>query len=255
MKKLKVYLTAVVTMIVLAISSQVYAYGSQVDTGNNITMPGSLSNGQGNVSTSLSGSMSYQFVEISSGKYSTIKKYEAILNLISAYMSGSSNYDSLATSYESTYNQTANGIMSTYGIQFNEEGYNAIKGLWISELTTYDASAWVASNGSTINIDLTKFTGTKYFIAWVKVGDTYDAEVYTVTGTGSNSNGNNENGNSAADNTNVGTTKGSASTKGDGTTATKTALPKTGVSSYLLPLAAIPVLGAVISFIKYRKIK
>ena len=63
MKNLKISLTAVIAAIILTISTVVFAHGSQVDTMNEITMPGSLSNGSGNISTSLSGDMSYQFVE------------------------------------------------------------------------------------------------------------------------------------------------------------------------------------------------
>lgn len=261
MKKVKICLTVIIAIIILAISSQVYAYGSQVDTANAITMPSNLSNGTGSVSSSISGAMSYQFVEISSSKYATIKKYEAIYTLIKAYMNGDSNYDTLATNYETTYNQTANGIMSEYGIQFNEEGYNAIRGLWITELTTYDASAWVDASGNTISIDLTTFEGTKYYIAWVKIGDTYDAEVYQVTGTGSNNNGNgsnteNENNNNSTNGTNTSTTNGTTSAKGDTTTAKQTTLPKTGINSYiLLVLVAMFIVTGTVSYVKYRKIK
>lgn len=129
MKNLKILFTSIITILMLTISAEVFAYGSQVDTMNVITMPGSLSNGKGEVSTTISGSMSYQFVEITAEKYATIARYEAIYNLISAYIKNDSNYDSIATNYENKYNQTANGIMTEYGIQFNEEGLNAIKGL------------------------------------------------------------------------------------------------------------------------------
>lgn len=257
MKKLKFYLTAIVTMIIVAISSQAYAHGSQVDSANAITMPGSLSNGKGTVSSSISGAMSFQFVEISSNKYAAIKKYETICNLISAYINQSSNYDSLASSYESTYNQTANGIMTEYGIQFNQEGYNAIRGLWVAELTTYNASAWTSANGNTIELDLTTFSGTKYYIAWVKIGDTYDAEAYKVTGTKSGSD-------SSKDNTSTETkTDNTTKTTGDGnktsstnTTVLPSALPKTGLSNYILfGLIVTFVITGTIAYVKYRKIK
>ena len=58
MKNLKISLTAIIFAIILTMSASVFAHGSQVDTMNSITMPGSLSNGSGNISTSLSGDMS-----------------------------------------------------------------------------------------------------------------------------------------------------------------------------------------------------
>ena len=264
MKRVKVYLTALVAIIILAISANVYAYGSQVDTTNAITMPSNLSNGAGEVSSTITGSMKYQFVEITSDKYTKIKKYETIYNLINAYIKGDSNYDILATNYEKAYNQTANGIMSEYGIQFNEEGLNAIKGLWITELTTYSSSAWVDANGKTISLDLTTFEGTKYYIAWVQIGDTYDAEAYKVVGTKSSNtdNGNNnqtgdnnQTGNQTTGKNNTAKDNSSSATGSDTTTSSASTLPKTGVSSLLILMIVLVTVVAGISYIKYRKIK
>lgn len=250
MKKIKIYLTAIIATLTLSIATGVYAYGSQVDTRNVITMPASLSNGTATVTTTTTGSMKYQFVEITSEKYAKIKKYETIYNLINAYINQDSNYDSLATSYEKNYNQTANGIMEEYGIQFNEEGLNAIKGLWISELTTYNESNWVTASGTTITLDLTTFTGTKYFIAWVQIGDTYDAEVYTATGTKKEEQ-TQETKNEVVENT----TKKENTVKKDNTVVSTKTLPKTGISSSILGLLAIATVATGVSYIKYRKIK
>ena len=132
MKNLKISLTAIVTAILLTISTGVYAYGSQVDTANAITMPSALNNGKGNIATSVSGDIKYQFVEINQTKYAAIKKYEAIYNLINAYIKQDNSYETLLANYQKAYNETANAIIDKYGIQFNEEGLNAIKGLWIT---------------------------------------------------------------------------------------------------------------------------
>ena len=268
MENLKVSLTAILTAILLTLSTGVYAYGSQVDTANAITMPSALNNGTGNITTTVSGEMSYQFVEITSNKYAKIKKYEAICNLIKAHINLDSNYETLLADYQRTYNETANAIKDEYGIQFNEEGLNAIKGLWITELTTYSESAWVNANGTTISIDLTTFTGTKYYIAWVKIGDTVDAEAYIVTGTGNNNNNNNNNENNNNSNNNGGnnstsdniikdvnnTTTPNKTTDTTASSSGKT-LPKTGVSSTVLGLIALAGASAGISYKKYRKIK
>lgn len=259
MKNLKISLTAIVVAILLTISTGVYAHGSQVDTANAITMPSALNNGQGNVTTSISGDMKYQFVEISQTKYESIKRYEAIYSLINAYIKQDDNYETLLANYQKTYNETANGIMDKYGIQFNEEGLNAIKGLWITELTTYNESSWISANGTTISIDLTTFTGTKYFIAWVKIGDTYDAETYIVTGTGSKKDDNKNDNTIKNDNTtkkeNITTTPSTTDKKDTTASSSGKTLPKTGISSTVLGLIAVAGASAGISYKKYRKIK
>lgn len=263
MKNLKISLTTILTAILLTLSTGVYAYGSQVDTANAITMPSALNNGTGNVTTTVSGEMSYQFVEITSDKYAKIKKYEAIYNLIKAYINLDSNYDTLVADYQRTYNETANAIEDEYGIQFNEEGLNAIKGLWITELTTYSESAWVKANGTTISLDLTTFKGTKYYIAWVKIGDTVDAEAYIVTGTkkdekpSNDTNNNTINNNVVTDNNTTNNNNEVTPNKKQDTTASSSGktLPKTGVSSTVIGLIALAGASAGISYKKYRKIK
>ena len=132
MKKIKNLLTAVVSAIVLSVSSVTLAYGSQVDTNREISMPDSLTNGTASISTSLTGEVKYQFVEITSEKYELLKKCEAQYNLVRAYIDDDPNYDSIATAYENTYNQTANSILSEYQIQFDEIGYDTIKSTWIA---------------------------------------------------------------------------------------------------------------------------
>lgn len=265
MKNLKISLTAIVAAIILAISTGVYAHGSQVDTLNQITMPGSLNNGKGTVTSSISGEMSYQFVETTSEKYALIKKYEAQINLISAYINSDNNYDKIAENYESTYNQTANGIMTEYGIQFNEEGLAAVKGLWITELDTYSESNWTKAEGTTISLDLTTFNGTKYFVGWVKIGDTYDAEVYKVTGTKKDDQNNNNTTNNTVKNDTKNTTPTKNETKTNGTTNTPTTittskstaskLPHTGVNDVIVGLIATASTASGIAYLRYRKIK
>ena len=92
MKNLKISLTAIVVAILLTISTGVYAYTGvgDVDPDYAISMPGTLSNGAGNVS-GVSGAMEYQFVEITEAKYNEIKKLEAQFELIQVYVSYSAN--------------------------------------------------------------------------------------------------------------------------------------------------------------------
>ena len=266
MKNLKISLTAIIFAIILTMSASVFAHGSQVDTMNSITMPGSLSNGSGNISTSLSGDMSYQFVETTADKYALLKKYETQYNLVNAYINKDANYDSLATSYEKTYNQTANGMINEYGIKFNEEGLAAIKGLWVAELPTYNSSNWTKASGKTISLDLSTFKGTKYYIGWVKIDTTYDAEAYKVTGTKKDDpkpDNNTPVDNTPVDNTpknetpvkNTPTANNTTTTvKKDDTTTGKT-IPHTGASSIILGLITLAGGAAGVSYRKYSKIK
>lgn len=256
MKNLKISLTAVIAAIILTISTVVFAHGSQVDTMNKITMPGSLNDGKGNVTTSLSGDMSYQFVEISSSEYNTILKREAQYNLVKAYIDGASNYDELAEKYEKTYKQTANGIETEYGIQFNDAGLSAIKGEWTADLKTYNDSNWMKANGKTISLDLSTFKGTKYYIGWVKIDNTYDAEAYKVEGTKKDEQ--KPENNTPVENTTKNETPKANNTiptvKKDNTTTGKT-IPHTGASSLVLGLITIAGTVAGISYKKYNKIK
>lgn len=263
MNKLKISLTAMLFAIILTVSTGVFAYGSQVDTLDGITMPSSLTNGEGTVSTSLTGEMSYQFVKITQEQYAKYKKYEAQYNLIKAYIKQDSNYDSMASNYEKTYKQTANGIMDEYGIQFNEEGLNALRNQWIADMVTYSESAWIKSTDLKIKLDLTTFEGTQYYIGWVKIGTTVDAEVYKVTGTKSN------NGEKPTTPTEPSTpstptepTTPGSTTSGDktsttnkDTTATAKTIPYAGASNMLIGLIVITSAIAGISYIRYRKIK
>ena len=263
MKKLRISLTAMLFAIILTVSTGVFAYGSQVDTLDGITMPSSLTNGEGTVSTSLTGEMSYQFVKITQEQYAKYKKYEAQYNLIKAYIKQDSNYDSMASNYEKTYKQTANGIMDEYGIQFNEEGLNALRNQWIADMVTYSESVWIKSTDLKIKLDLTTFEGTQYYIGWVKIGTTVDAEVYKVTGTKSN------NGEKPTTPTEPSTpstptepTTPGSTTSGDktsttnkDTTATAKTIPYAGTSNMLIGLIVITSAIAGISYIRYRKIK
>lgn len=262
MKNLKISLTAIIFAIILTMSASVFAHGSQVDTMNEITMPGSLNDGKGNVTTGLSGEMSYQFVEISSSEYNTILKREAQYNLVKAFIDGAANYDELAEKYEKTYNQTANGIKSEYSdedgndIQFDEAGLSAIKGELIADLKTYNDSNWVKASGKTISLDLSTFKGTKYFIGWVRIDNTYDAEAYKVEGTKKDEQ--KPENNTPVDNTPKNETpvkKDNTTTpKKDTTTVSKT-IPHTGASSLVLGLITIAGTAAGISYRKYSKIK
>ncbi len=193
MKNLKISLTATIFAIIVTIFTGVYAYtGLDVDTQYEITMPNSLTNGTGTVNAPESGDMKYQFVEINQEKYDTLKKYEAQLELMQAYIKGESlgwedsqanaEYEDIVSKYESTYNETISDLYTEY-TSIDSNSIATVRSLWIYELTDYNESNWKNSTDSKITLDLTTFKGTKYYIAWVKIDDTLDAEAYVVTGT------------------------------------------------------------------------
>lgn len=283
MKNLKISLTMILTAIVLTISTGVYAYTGSVDTTYEITMPTSLTNGEGTVKTLLAGEMKYQFVEISQEKYATIKKYGAQVELIQTYQKGefanwessqaNEDYKAIVSKYESTYNEKVSDLYQKYE-SFNSNGLSDARSLWIHELPS-PTDNWQTATDKKISIDLTTFTGTKYYVGWFKVGDVLDAEAYIATGTKKQDDPKQdepkqdepkqdepkkdepkqdepkkeEPKNNVKGNTTV-------SNKQDTTASTQgKTLPKTGVSSMTLGLIAIAGASAGISYRKYRKIK
>lgn len=282
MKNLKISLTTILTAILLTISTGVYAYsGLDVDTKYEISMPGNLSNGTGTVSTSVSGDMKYQFVEISQEKYAILKKYEAQLELMQAYVKGefanwedsqaNAEYEALVSKYESAYGEKVSELYTTY-VNFDSNSIATVRSLWIHELPDYTEN-WQNSSDKKISIDLTTFTGTKYYVSWIKLGNVFDAEAYIITGTGNtnkqdepkdpdqpsnNQPSNNQpNNNQPNNNQNKDNNNGIVNSNKKDTTASSSGkvLPKTGVSSTILGLIALAGTSAGISYRKYRKIK
>ncbi|MCI8470205.1 MAG: hypothetical protein HFJ35_01705 [Clostridia bacterium] len=272
MKNFKILSVAMIFMaIVLMVATSVFAYAGvgDVDPEYKISMPSSLSNGEGSVS-GVSGNISYQFVEISEAKYATIKKLEAQYDLIEVYVSYAANptdegltnkYNTACDKYEAQYGKgSVTEVLSHYGV--DAEILTLCRNEWIAELTDFNASNWETSNGNKISIDLSTFEGTKYFIGWIKTADgIYDAEAYQVTGTKVEDQEPNKDPAEEPDkkptntNDNTPSTKTENTTKkADNTTTSKT-IPKTGISSTLLVLLSLAGASTGVSYIKYRKIK
>ena len=281
MKKLK--LTLAIIIATVAISTGVFAYtGTDVDTHYNITMPSSLSQGKGTVSASSSGSFKYQFVETNASTYATLKKYDAQVNLIKAYIAGeranwedatlNANYEAIASRYESTYNEKVSSLYQQLG-NIDENALSDVRSLWIYNLPNFDNSKWETSTNKQVSIDLSTFTGTKYVVAWVQIGDMYDAEVYIVTGNKqeeqSEPEDNTPEDNTPEDNTPEDNTPennkpaedndkkddNTVISKGDQTKATGK-MPQTGVNDVaIVSLMSLFSVAGVTSFVKYRRIK
>lgn len=194
MNYLKKALATILVVLVMTMSTTVLAYTGvgDVDPTLSIIMPEKLTEGIGNIS-GISGTINYQFIEITKEKYDKIKKIEAEYDLIAVYVEYAENptdetltnkYTEACSKYESTYNETVTTVYNRYGI--GPDILVLCRNAWIVELTEYNSSNWLTSNNSKITLDLTKFEGTRYYIAWIKSGDVYDAEVYKVTGTKTN---------------------------------------------------------------------
>lgn len=270
MKNLKISLTTLVFAIILTISTGVFA-ANDLDLENKITMPSSLSNGKGTVSTSLSGNMKYQFVEISKAKYDQLVKYEYMMKVVKAYMNRQNDgeaYNKAVEEYKAKYNENVSAIKDgvevvageTLKYSFDEAGYRAMKSAWTHTIGAYNANAWIDSSDKTISVDTTTFDGTKYYVAFVNIGDVYDAQEYVVTGkkVEKSDEKNNETKNEAKPNTtknnNTNTPKTISTGKSDGS-STASKLPHTGVSDVVLGALATISTVAGVSYVRYRKIK
>lgn len=267
MKNLKNSLTAIIFAIILTISTGVFAY-TGIGNVEIQSMPGTLTDGTATVSNASK----YQFVEITTEKYSTIKKLEAQYKLLKAYEAYTSDptNTSLANAYSAecdsyyaefgnqneTRDATINSVLNSYtmGSTLSEE----CKSVWVNELVEFNASNWTDVTDSKIQIDLSTFTGTKYYIAWVETTTSgkYYAEAYKVAGTKVDEpeqpKEEPKNENTPVDNTQKPTN--TSSTKKDTTTTAKT-IPHTGASSAVLGLLAVTGTAAGISYRKYSKIK
>lgn len=280
MKNLKISLTVIVVAIILTISTGVYAY-TGIGNVEIQSMPNSLSNGTATVSNATK----YQFVEITSEKYSTIKKLEAQYKLLKAYLAYTNDPDdsSLSSAYSAecdsyyaefgdkneTRDATINAVLNSYtmGSTMAEE----CKSVWVNELVEFNDSDWTNVTDNKIQIDLSTFKGTKYYIAWVETNTSgkYFAEVYKVTGTKKDEQNNNNTTNNTTNNTVKNDTKNTTPTKNEtktnGTTNTSTAiktnkttaskLPHTGVNDVIVGLIATASTASGIAYLRYRKIK
>lgn len=271
MKNLKISLTAIIAAIILTISTGVYAY-TGIGNVEIQAMPSSLSNGTATVSNASK----YQFVEITSEKYSTIKKLEAQYKLLKAYLAYTADntnttlesaYSSECDSYYATYGNknetrdaTINNVLNSYtmGSTMAEE----CKSKWVNELVEFNASNWSNVTDSKIQIDLSTFSGTKYYIAWVETSTSgkYYAEAYKVTGTKKDDDkkDNNTNNGTKTDNTTP-TSKNESTTNTPKTITTNKStdskLPYTGTSDIVVGLIAVATVISGIAYVRYRKIK
>lgn len=190
MKTIKKTLIAIMILVIVFVITNANAYtGGVVDAGDEIEISTVLNNGNAtvNTSTSLSNStMYYQFVEMDNTKYNQIRKLKDELNVATYYRTNENNQT--AQNYDN-YISALNYYQTKYGetlTRFSYERIEELKALIIGNLPDY-TNDWILTSNNTISIDLSSFSGTKYFTAWVKVQNgnrtVYDAQIYDVTGT------------------------------------------------------------------------
>ena len=198
MKIIKNVLIAIMILVIVLVITNANAYtGGVVDAGDEIEISAVLNNGNAIVTTSTSlsnATMYYQFVEMDSNKYNQIRKLKDELNVAVYFRTYENNqteqnYDNYISALN--YYQTKYGETLT---NFRDSHIDELKDQIIGNLPDY-TNEWILTSNNTISLDLSSFSGTKYYTAWVKVQSgariVYDAQIYDVTGTKTNSSGSN----------------------------------------------------------------
>lgn len=286
MKNLKVLLSTMVCAVVIAASTSVFAVNS-LDIDGKIQMPDSttstieatLSEGKGRVSTSLTGDIKYQLIEIQKSSYDEIVHLEYVEEVIRTYLDRNTDdaaqqkWLSTKSAYETKYGVNVSSVtdgndatsiaVGTKTYSFDAEGLSSVTSDWAHAIGAY-GETWKTAESGNVEIDLTEFTGTKYYVIYVNVGDVYDAEVYSVVGTktaepenntntDNNTNGNTDKGQNGIKNGNGNGVVNNSGSKKDNTTAGK-ALSKAGTSSVVAMLVAGAAVVAGVSYIRYKNV-
>ena len=195
MKILKKLLVTIMILTVVFVITNANAYtGGVVDAGDEIEISAVLNNGNAAVNTSTSisnGKMYYQFVEMSKEKYDQIRKMKDELNVVDYF----NKYEANETddNYDN-YISARKYYKDTYGVELTNlspDHMDELRDQIIGNLPDY-TNDWTLTSNNTISIDLTSFSGTKYYTAWVKVESgertVYEAQIYDITGTKTDSN-------------------------------------------------------------------
>ena len=206
MKIIKKVLISIIILIIVFVITNANAYtGGVVDAGDEIEIPSILNNGNVTVNTATSlanSSIYYQFVEMDSNQYAKIRKLKDELNVARYYIT----YDENKTEQNyNNYQSARQYYLNKYGenlTNFSDARIDELDAKIIGNLPDY-TNNWILTSNNIISLDLSSFSGTKYFTAWVKVQNgirtVYDAQIYEEIGTKSDSNkedtGNNTNSN------------------------------------------------------------
>ena len=131
----------------------------------------------------------YQWVEIDEPLYRQIRQLEDELKVIEAFNIYDTTLDQ--EDYDNYYaaQQAYKAKYGTYVYDGTDERIDIIESTINSLfLTRKYGNDWIKTDDNTYEMDLSKFTGTKYYILWAKLvkpdgKEIYDAEVFEFTGT------------------------------------------------------------------------
>ena len=293
MKNLKNILSVILAVIIMLTATSTMTYSGIVDANDDISISTTITNGKGSIDIARGVAeykLYYQSNEIDNNTYKQIKQLKDELRVIQAFNiydltqedSDYNEYESTQAYYKNLYGKNVSDC--------SEEKANEDMSIIISLLPNYTES-WKQTTDNCFNIDLSSFSGNKDFVVWVQLvkqdgTKVYDAEVFELTGkkkettndnkdsdnSGSGNNGNsgsNNNGNSGSNDNglnNNGTSTDrknndkDTSTKEENSTGDKTTsstkLPYAGITKGTTIITIlIAIVGAVISYIKYRKLK
>lgn len=287
MKNLKILATVVLTTI-LTITMGVSVFASDraaIFEDEVIKMPSSLTNGKGTVSTStLSGAtLSFQFVMdgITAERIAKIERYEAEIAIAKAYNYYTKNaidstdhsdpnyakYESLLNAYRTKYCGGAEEVIFQDGTRTSSSSAYVEANIdkWYSYIETEYGTRgenWTTStDGKTVELDLSTFTGTHYVVLWARYtkngANQYRPQWYKVTGTKTEEpdpeNPETPEEPTESEKTNGNTPKTITTGKSDGSSTAST-IPYTGAKSIIGLIVAAGTL-ATVSYIRYRRIK
>lgn len=166
MKKLRIILVTFILLISVFMTKNVFAEQKltmkDMDNNYKITMPSIITNGKGTITVlNTTGTLYYQFVEMTEKQYNNIKNNEKNLKTaIEAYKTDKT---------EEKYNT----YVSTY------ETY-------INDFPKFSNDNWIKTNGD-IEKDVSSFSDKKYFVLWAKLVEndkvTYDVAYSSLSGT------------------------------------------------------------------------
>lgn len=212
-----------ILLISFILTTNVYAHSVKIDPDNWITLPTIISNGEGKITikdTEMIESLYYQAVEISDSVYAQITKTkddgEEVLDALEEKINdlksecedladiytdaaekykklidedasedelaeAKEKYDTAKENYETKVKECNDKVKERN--EKSEEINNKIKEL----IPSYVDGNWVEAEDSKFKVDLSKFSGNKIFVIWVKLykmdrTTTYDCSVYTFKG-------------------------------------------------------------------------
>ncbi len=122
----------------------------------------------------------------------------------------------------------------------------------------YDETKWIKTEDGSFACDLTKFTGTKYFILWVKVvmenNTFYDCQMYSMDGVAEKEDNEvkQEQTNNDKKENNI-VTENKTNTKDN--TISKVELPQTGKIAGSIGITVVLIILIVLGYIKYKQYK